>query len=219
MLSPKLTSSAFMRRTLVLAWGGALVFLVWAYFSSGQRGGWAGSFTIASRGMAPTLVEGDIIRVRSIQWDKESPRRYDLVVVRPPAYGGLIFPRRVLGLPGDDVTMTAGSLVINGSEIRQEALPVVLCGKCWTRGPTSLDQPLHWKLGARQVLVIGDNVTNTCDSRDWGPLDLDAVVGVVVRQHQSRLWRLLKSVGVDPRGLLREAKVNPSQHLGQRGQP
>jgi signal peptidase I len=79
--------------------------------------------------------------------------------------GGL-FIKRVIGLAGDTVTIRDGAVYLNGRKLPEP----------YADGPT--DGAGRYDVPAEHVFVLGDNRSQSCDSRVWGPLAVRRVVGV-----------------------------------------
>ena len=99
------------------------------------------------------------------------PRRGDVVVFEPPIAdrGNRDFIKRVIGVPGDHIVVKDGRISINGQLMTEPYLPgtTTYCG----------GQFCDVILGADQYYMMGDNRGNSSDSRLWGPVRGDAVVG------------------------------------------
>jgi signal peptidase I len=99
------------------------------------------------------------------------PRRGEVIVFHPPlpnAYDN-DFIKRVIGLPGDHVQVKDGHVYVNGEELRETYLHNVqtFCG----------GQFCDMHLGPDQYYVMGDNRTNSSDSRLWGPVPGGNIIG------------------------------------------
>ena len=120
-------------------------------------------YTIPSESMAPTLRTGDHILVTSL---RSSPGRGDVVVFRAPAGDGLLI-KRIVAEPGDLVESREGRLSIRGAQVREPYLP--------PRTVTSGIAPQIVPAGC--YFVLGDNRGNSADSRSWGVLPRQLLVG------------------------------------------
>jgi signal peptidase I len=87
--------------------------------------------------------------------------------------------KRVIGLPGETVTIANGQVAINGQPIDEPYLNGL---------PTQCFQNCTITLGAGQYFVLGDNRPNSLDSRSFGPVTADNIIGQVVL----RYWPLDK---------------------------
>jgi signal peptidase I len=151
------------------------------------------TFYIPSGSMEPTLQIGDRILVDKLSYDLHGVHRGDIVVFgRPPAEncGGpevndLV--KRVVGLPGDVLTLSGGYVYADGRRLDESWLPSSEQG-ITTAGPTgtSYDLAHAYRVPANDYFVMGDNRTDSCDSRYWGPIPRSLIVGKV----SLRVWPL-----------------------------
>ena len=129
--------------------------------------------------MAPTLKQGDLVKVVPFNGDPRSVRRYDIVIFRSPLDQHATWIMRVVGLPGEQIEITPTGLMIDGSEIEQQDLPEILRSRRWTSpSQGSPNANKLWHLGTNSVFVVGDNLEVANDSRYWGPLRTSSIVGV-----------------------------------------
>jgi len=100
-----------------------------------------------------------------------APERGDIVVLHPPgADDGKPYIKRVIGLPGDRVAFDDGYVTINGERLDEPYLD----------GPiTDCDQASHCQETVPEgaVYVLGDNRDNSADSRVFGPVAIDRIIG------------------------------------------
>lgn len=133
--------------------------------------------TVVSSSMSPTLCEGDKVLVRV--WDPTVSRlsRGDLVAVQVPGSDTPLV-KRVAGLPGDTVAIEDALLVVNGQRVDE---PYV---------DHEADDALYWGpvvVPADAVVVLGDARADSIDSRDFGAVPGERLVGRVVgRMHVGR---------------------------------
>lgn len=111
------------------------------------------------------------------------PKRYDIIIFNLTEGGGLGEPtekqliKRVIGLPGDRVVVKDGVVTVYNKEnpkgflVDQKGPEAAVIGD--TTAPTEIDQTI--KPG--EVFVMGDNRPNSLDSRAFGPIDLNSIVG------------------------------------------
>jgi len=128
------------------------------------------AFYIPSGSMEPTLDIGDRVLVNKLSYRLHDVNRGDLVVFERPEGEGsetrdLI--KRVIGLPGDTVEGRDGHVVINGHILEEPYLP---------DGVTTSDfDPVE--IPEDQAWVMGDNRGDSRDSRVFGPIQQDDIVG------------------------------------------
>ena len=127
--------------------------------------------------MEPALRDGDLTLVAK---RRRRLARGRVAVVRAPARGGergmMIQAKRVVGLPGEGVELRDGSLFIDGAHHPEPYLGGLPAN-------AGLDSAA-WTLGADEYFVMGDNRAHSADSRRYGPIRADDVIGAVV----ARIW-------------------------------
>ncbi|MEZ5137856.1 MAG: signal peptidase I [Acidimicrobiales bacterium] len=144
------------------------------------------TFWIPSPSMSPTLVEDDRVLVNKLSYRFHDVNRGDVIVFeRPPTeppneIKDLI--KRVVGLPGDHVSIIDGTVRIDGRELDEpyvHGLDTVYDGSCLQPNVdlTGLDTDAGWEVPDGELFVMGDNRVNSHDGRCFGPIDEDLVVG------------------------------------------
>jgi signal peptidase I len=152
-------------------------------------------YRIPSESMENTLLIGDRVLVDRVSWRFSSPKHGDIVVFHPPIIDGPVLIKRIVGLPGDKLSVSGGALYVNGqrqdeSYVRRvDGRPVptepFVNGRPW-----SLQQP--YTVPAGDYFMMGDNRTNSGDSRDFGPVPRGQLVGHAF----ARYWPLARIGGV-----------------------
>jgi signal peptidase I len=129
------------------------------------------AFYIPSESMEPTLEVGDRVLVNKLSYDLHDVNRGDIIVFhRPPdeppsEIDDLI--KRVVGLPGDTIEGRGGTVYVNGTALAEPYLPE----------GTVTDPFAPVQVPEDQVFVMGDNRGDSRDSRVFGPIDQDLIVG------------------------------------------
>ena len=99
------------------------------------------------------------------------PKRGEVIVFRPPLPNSADrdFIKRVIGLPGDRVQVKDGKVFVNDQQLAETYLRPLqtACGGQWC----------DVRLGANEYYVMGDNRGNSSDSRIWGPVQADKIIG------------------------------------------
>lgn len=98
-------------------------------------------------------------------WCVWEPRRGDVIVFHAPDQDK-DYIKRVIGLPGETIEITNGQVLIDGRVLEEPYETRHIAGGA---APVTL--------GPNEVFVMGDNRPNSRDSRSWGPLSMDAIVG------------------------------------------
>lgn len=120
------------------------------------------------RSMEPTLSDGDWILFEKLVTSRGGPGRFDIVVFKAPEDPDTVYIKRVVGLPNEIVEARGGALWVDGDP---RALPV---GVDWGKesfGPETVR--------AAHYFVVGDNLGASEDSRTWGAVPRDYILGRV----------------------------------------
>jgi signal peptidase I len=146
------------------------------------------AFRIPSPAMEPSILVGDRLFADLRPAARRMPQRNDVVIFTSLKQPGLTVIKRVIGLPGDTLVTRNGQLYRNGHAVAEP----------WIRPPTSADSfplvqettavrsrnqlptMLNWGpvvVPAGQLFVMGDNRPDSYDSRFWGTLPADHIVG------------------------------------------
>jgi signal peptidase I len=150
------------------------------------------TFYIPSGSMEPTLQIGDRILVDKLSYHLHGVDRGDIVVFsRPPAEncGGpevndLV--KRVIGLPGDVLSLSSNhDVVVDGKNLNEAWLPSMELGNTFPGpGGNGFNLAHPYRVPVNNYFVMGDNRTDSCDSRYWGPITKSLIVGKV----DVRVW-------------------------------
>lgn len=177
---------------------GAFVAALIAILIVGRVTGNIKTFRLPGQGMAPTLVAGDAMAAVSPQWLGQDLSRGMIVTfdasgiegIHAPEGQSLIFCQRVAALPGDEVRLESGRVLVNGVEFVTAggAGPIHYeggMGRFAAMGRPSFVVP------ESHAFMLGDNTRNSLDSRYWGLLPLDRI------RHRV-LWRYLPITRTGP---------------------
>ena len=122
---------------------------------------------VSGNSMAPTLEHGDPLWIDRTVFQRRLPQRWEVVVARNPTDGTELCVKRIVGLPGEIVSLRGGQILINGQAVSQphEPQPFEQPGAArfsW--------QSRQWQLGPNDYFLLGDNPPISLDSRLWGPV-------------------------------------------------
>jgi len=142
------------------------------------------TFYIPSESMTETLRINDRVIVNKLAYKLGDVHHGDVVVFeRPkndPALTEKDLIKRVIGLPGDRVSITEGTVKVDGKELDEpytDDKPTDASVACGPGEVTGLNTAEGLKIPAGHVLVLGDNRTSSHDGRCFGPIDEDLIVG------------------------------------------
>jgi signal peptidase I len=164
--------------TIVVAVGAVLAIKAWV----------VNPYRIPSSSMEPTLhcAEpgvgcearfSDRVLANRFIYHFRDPHRGEIVVFKTPpdaekcenGAGGETFVKRIIGLPGDVVREQRGVVSVNGQRLDEPYLPQ------GTEDPRSGT----WRVAEGSYFMMGDNRGSSCDSRDWGSVPRENLIGPV----------------------------------------
>lgn len=138
---------------------------------------------VPSASMEPALREGERILVRrtfdSPEQIARDLDRGDVLVFRSPRDGDPLTVKRVIGLPGETIEARDGLIAIDNDTLLDEKWLPGSERDVGTSGAESVDIP-RTTLASDEVYLLGDNRDASIDSRTFGPVSLDRVVGSVL---------------------------------------
>jgi signal peptidase I len=145
---------------------------------------------IPSDSMVPTLVKNDRLIIDKVSYNFNQPQRGDIVVFNPTdalkeQQFTDAFIKRVIGVPGDRVTVRSGKVLINDQPIEEGYI---------SEAPKYEFEPVT--VPPNSYFVLGDNRNNSYDSHYWGFVPKDRIIGRAV----VRFWPFdrLGSIKPDP---------------------
>ncbi|OPX86708.1 MAG: Signal peptidase I T [Pelotomaculum sp. PtaB.Bin104] len=127
-------------------------------------------FYIPSGSMEPTLQENDRIIVSKLNYRFQEPKRGDIIVFKYPLDPKRNFVKRLIAVGGETVSIKNSKLYINNQLVAEDYLPQGLRFKDF--GPVEVP--------AGSYFMLGDNRNNSEDSRFWGFLPENLIVGKAV---------------------------------------
>jgi signal peptidase I len=140
-------------------------------------------FIVDGASMHPTFENLDYLVIDEIVYTFKNPARGDVIVFRYPKNPSIFYIKRVIGLPGETVSINRGVVSITTSSGETFALEepyIVNEDATYTK---------QISLNSGEYYVMGDNRPNSSDSRVWGPLPEEDIIGRV----DARLLPIQKS--------------------------
>jgi signal peptidase I len=143
-------------------------------------------YLIPSTSMANTLVPGQRVLVDRLIYRFSPVHRGDIIVFRNPMPPHEVMIKRVVGLPADVLSLRDGALYVNGDRAPDSYVDKIAGAiePTMPPGPDTSDDPgAPWSLSRPYrvpegcYFVMGDNRTDSDDSRYWGPVPRAAIIG------------------------------------------
>lgn len=129
-------------------------------------------FIVSGASMDNTFHSGEYLIVDQVSYYFEEPARGDVIVFKYPKDPSKFFIKRVIGLPGDTITIENSVVTISNSRYPDGFVldePYIK-----SMQPT---EPFSETLSDREYFVMGDNRDQSSDSRSWGVLQKERIVG------------------------------------------
>jgi len=119
--------------------------------------------------MKPTLQDGEFVLINRLAYRMGLPQRGDIIVFHFPLDpGSQDLIKRVIGLPGDLITVRGGVVSVNGQPLRE---PYIAAAPLYSG---------EWVVTQDELFVLGDNRNDSSDSHSWGMLPYKDIVGKAV---------------------------------------
>lgn len=128
-------------------------------------------FYVKGASMEPNFYDHEYLIIDEISYRFNEPQRGDIVVFKYPKDVSQYFIKRVIGLPGDTIKVQDNAVYVNGTKLNEAYLP----------DGTETSLPLRGygdvTLAADEYFLLGDNRSQSLDSRVFGPVKRDYIVG------------------------------------------
>lgn len=131
-------------------------------------------FYVKGASMEPNFYNADYLIVDQLSYRLHDPRRGDVVVIHNPFQENEFFIKRIIGLPNEQIMIVNSQITIYNDEF-PDGQP--LDESAYLEPGVSTPGNIEITLGGEEYYVMGDNRTASLDSRSFGPIDRDAIVG------------------------------------------
>lgn len=127
-------------------------------------------FIVSGESMSPTFETGEYLIVDQLSYRFNEPQRGDVIIFRYPNNPSKFFIKRIIGLPNETVELQKSNTFIIDQDGNRTQLsePYVTMYR---------DNSVYKELGDDEYFVMGDNRLASLDSRTWGALDREFIVG------------------------------------------
>ncbi len=128
-------------------------------------------FIVSGQSMYPTFHDGDYLVIDQLTYRFDTPERGSVVIFKYPYDTSKYFIKRIIGLPGETIRIQNGAITIENNSNPEG---FILDSSYITN--TKEDNSVT-TLGQNEYFVLGDNRSNSSDSRIWGALNEEYIVG------------------------------------------
>lgn len=128
---------------------------------------------IKGNSMEPNFHNNEYILTDKISFKLHEPQRGNVIIFKSPTNQEVDYIKRVIGLPGDKVMVQKGYVYVNGTKLDEPYL------KDLTRllPGNSMQEGLEITVPQNHFFVMGDNRPHSSDSREFGPIDNNLIIG------------------------------------------
>jgi signal peptidase I len=128
------------------------------------------NFDIDGYSMEPTLHNGQLILVDKVSFLLHPPQRGDIVVFAAPPHPNEDYIKRIIGLPGDVITIQNTTVIVDGTTLHETYISPQNQGNPYPSFTNLVVPP-------NTYFVLGDNREGSSDSRDWGCVPRQNIIG------------------------------------------
>lgn len=130
-------------------------------------------FIVRGASMEPVFENGEYLIVDQLTYRFEEPERGDVIIMRYPKDPDVFFIKRIVGLPNETVELQ-GKRVIIRRGVNEESITL---DQSFISADRMRDEYGTYALGEEEYFVMGDNRNESSDSRSWGSLPRDNIIG------------------------------------------
>ncbi len=141
------------------------VFII-MYFFVGQL------LEVTGDSMYPTLHDKEQIVAEKISIKVKDLKRGEIIIFEHPNEKGKLLIKRLIGLPGETIRIEDEKVYINGSELIEPYLT-----NTKTEGQSYIKEGIDYKIPDDSYILMGDNRSKSTDSREWGYVSKELIVG------------------------------------------
>ncbi len=139
--------------------------------------------------MKPNFQDKEYILTDKISYRLHAPIRGDVVIFKAPVNPDVDYIKRVIGIPGDKVKVQNGTPFVNGEKLKED----YLVDQTFLFPGSFMAEGVEIIVPEGKIFVMGDNRSHSSDSRQFGPININSVVGRAFL----RYWPI-NSIGVIP---------------------
>jgi signal peptidase I len=131
-------------------------------------------FIVKGASMEPTFADGEYLVVDQLSYRFKEPARGDVVIMRYPKDESIFFIKRIVGMPGETVEILGRNVIVRSKD------GAFTLDEPYVDAARVRDEYFSIVLGEGEYFVLGDNRRESSDSRSWGALPREDIVGTPV---------------------------------------
>lgn len=128
---------------------------------------------VSGSAMNPNYVNGQYYLTNKVAYRTSSPQRNDIVVFKNPKNEDQDFLKRIIGIPGDQIKIQDCKAFVNNQVLQEPYLPESTC----SRTGAFLQEGVAVTVPTDNYFVLGDNRDHSSDSREWGFVPRNNIIG------------------------------------------
>lgn len=128
---------------------------------------------VKGQSMFPTFHDLEYLMTDKVTYKRRPPQRGEVVVFKAPINEDFDFIKRIMAVPGDTIMVKGGGVFVNGKQLEETYLPA----EYTTRAGRYLQEGVPFTVPADTYITFGDNRGHSSDSREWGPVPFQNIVG------------------------------------------
>lgn len=122
---------------------------------------------VSGDSMFPTFHDKEQLVAEKLTLEYKEPQRGEVVIFEHPTQAGALIIKRIVGMPGETISLENGQVYINGNLLNE---PYLAAGTK-TEGNLVIKENLEFNIPSNHYVVLGDNRAKSLDSRYWGTVD------------------------------------------------
>lgn len=131
---------------------------------------------VSGNSMVPTFQNNDYILTDKLSYRFSPPKKGDVIVLKNPRNESQDFIKRIIATPGETVQIKEGLVYVNDNLLIEPYLQSGL----ETKPGSFLEEGERLTVSQNQYIVLGDNRDHSSDSRQWGPVTMQEIIGRVI---------------------------------------
>lgn len=128
---------------------------------------------VSGHSMVPNFQDGDYIITNKLTVRMDNPQRGEVIILQHPQKPSEVLIKRIIGLPNEHIKVSGGGVYINGQKLDEPYLPQGVK----TQGELFLAEGEEITIPDDQYFVMGDNRPGSSDSREWGTVKKEQIIG------------------------------------------